>query len=61
LKQTPEVEHIIITEEVPPIKKRAYRTALKKNEFIENEINDMLEQGLIEPSTSPWSFPVVVV
>ncbi|CAB5179541.1 unnamed protein product [Rhizophagus irregularis] len=61
LKQTPEGEHIIITEEVPPIKKRAYRTAPKENEFIENEINDMLEQGLIEPSTSPWSFPVVVV
>ncbi|CAB5193555.1 unnamed protein product [Rhizophagus irregularis] len=53
-------EHIIITEEVPPIKKRAYRTAPKENEFIESEINDMLEQGLIKPSTSPWSFPVVV-
>ncbi|CAB5193849.1 unnamed protein product [Rhizophagus irregularis] len=51
--QTPEGEHIIITEEVPPIKKRVYRTAPKKNEFIESEINDMLEQGLIEPSTSP--------
>ncbi|CAB4494324.1 unnamed protein product [Rhizophagus irregularis] len=61
LKQTPEGEHIIITEEVPPIKKRAYRTAPKENEFIESEINDMLEQRLIEPSTSPWSFPVVVV
>ncbi|PKC50629.1 hypothetical protein RhiirA1_405945, partial [Rhizophagus irregularis] len=35
LKQTPEGEHIIITEEVPPIKKRAYRTAPKENEFIE--------------------------
>ncbi|EXX67077.1 gag-pol fusion protein [Rhizophagus irregularis DAOM 197198w] len=33
--QTPEGEHIIITEEVPPIKKRVYRTAPKKNEFIE--------------------------
>ncbi|GBC25874.2 retroviral-like aspartic protease 1 [Rhizophagus irregularis DAOM 181602=DAOM 197198] len=61
LKQTPEGEHIIITEEVPPIKKRAYRTAPKENEFIESEINDMLEQGLIESSTSHWSFPVVVV
>ncbi|GBC36137.2 retroviral-like aspartic protease 1 [Rhizophagus irregularis DAOM 181602=DAOM 197198] len=61
LKRTPEGEHIIITEEVPLIKKQAYRTAPKENEFIESEINDMLEQGLIEPSTSPWSFPVVVV
>ncbi|GBC39999.2 putative integrase core domain protein [Rhizophagus irregularis DAOM 181602=DAOM 197198] len=39
--QTPEGEHIIITEEVPPIKKRVYRTAPKKNEFIESEINVM--------------------
>jgi hypothetical protein len=61
LRQTQEGEHAIITEEVPPIKKRAYRTALKENEFIQNEIEDMLQQGLIQPSTSPWSFPVVVV
>ena len=54
LKQTTEGKHIIITEQVPPIKKRAYRSAPKKNEFIKNEIEDMLEQGLIQPSTSPW-------
>ena len=44
---------MIITEEVPPIKKRAYRMAPKENDFIESEIKDMLKQGLIEPSTSP--------
>jgi hypothetical protein len=42
LRQTQEGEHAIITEEVPSIKKRAYRTAPKKNEFIQNEIEDML-------------------
>ena len=52
---------MIITEQVLPIKKCAYRAAPKENEFIKNEIEDMLEQGLIKPSTSPWSFPVVVV
>ena len=61
LQQTNVGEHIIITEQVPPIKKRAYRTAPKENEFIESEIKEMLEQELIQPSTSPWSFPVVVV
>src|SRR3984957_16312710 len=61
LRQTNVGEHMIITEQVPPIKKRAYRAAPKENEFIKNEIEDMLEQGLIKPSTSPWSFPVVVV
>src|SRR5438094_2759506 len=61
LQQTNVGEHVIITEQVPPIKKHAYRAAPKENEFIESEIEDMLEQGLIKPSTSPWSFPVVVV
>src|SRR6266498_3373461 len=61
LQQTHIEEHAIITENVHPIKKHAYRTALKENAFIEKEINKMLEQGLIQPSTSPWSFPVVIV
>src|SRR5271154_1610594 len=52
---------MIITKQVSPIKKRAYRTAPKENDFIKTEISDMLDQGLIQPSTSPWSFPVVVV
>jgi hypothetical protein len=46
---------------VPSIKKQAYRTAPKENEFIQNEIEDMLQQRLIQPSTSPWSFPVLVI
>ena len=61
LKQTNVGEHMIITKQVSPIKKRAYRTAPKENDFIKTEISDMLDQGLIQPSTSPWSFPVVVV
>ena len=61
LEQSNVEEHVIITEDVPPIKKWAYKTAPKENDFIKNEIDEMLEQDLIQPSTSPWSFPVVVV
>ena len=61
LGQTNVGEHIIITENVPPIKKNAYRTASKESNFIKEEINEMLKQDLIQPSQSPWSFPVVVV
>src|SRR5271154_2135159 len=61
LKQTNVGEHMIITEQGTPIKKRAYRTAPKENNFIKTEISDMLDQGLIQPSTSSWSFSVVVV
>ena len=53
LEQSNVEEHVIITEDVPPIKKCAYKTAPKKNDFIKNEINEMLEQDLIQPSMSP--------
>jgi len=43
LQQTHMGEHAIITENVHPIKKHAYRTAPKENAFIEKEINEMLE------------------
>jgi len=29
--------------------------------IINREVNEMLEQGVIEPSHSPWSSPIVVV
>ena len=61
LQQTNVGEHKIITEDVHPIKRNAYRTSPKENEFIDSEIKEMLKQNLIQPSTSPWSFPVVVV
>ena len=47
LQQTNVEKHIIITEQVPSIKKHAYRVAPKKNEFMRSEIDDMLKQGLI--------------
>src|SRR6266487_3209359 len=61
LSQTNVGEHVIITEDVYPIKRNAYRTAPKENEFIKSEIEEMLQQDLIQHSTSPWSFPVVIV
>ncbi|GET02909.1 RNA-directed DNA polymerase homolog [Rhizophagus clarus] len=53
LQQTHLGEHVIITENVHPIKKNAYRAAPKENKFIEKEINEMLKQNLIQPSSSP--------
>jgi hypothetical protein len=60
LQQTHLGEHKIITEDVHPIKRNAYRAAPKENEFIEKEIKEMLKQNLVQPSSSPWSFPVVI-
>ena len=43
-----------------PIKQRAYRTPLQKRKVIEEELDKMLESGVIEPSNSNWSSPVTV-
>jgi hypothetical protein len=54
-------QHQIITENVPPIHQKAYRMSPAEHEFIQQELHLMLENGLISPSKSPWSSPVVLV
>ena len=45
----------------PPIASRAYRAPIAVKEEMKKQINTMLEQGIIEPSTSAFSAPVVMV
>jgi len=54
------VEHEILTDH-PPIRSRPYRQSPKVQEKIREQVNDMLEQGVIRESTSPWSFPVCMI
>ncbi len=54
-------EHVIDTGDAKPIYQRPYRAEHQKRAVIEREVNKMLEQGLIEPSSSEWSSPVVLV
>ena len=61
LGETHLISHHIDTGEAVPIKQRPYRTAPACNAEIERQVNDMLLHGVIEPSTSPWSSPVVLV
>ncbi|CAF1141810.1 unnamed protein product, partial [Brachionus calyciflorus] len=44
-----------------PIFLRPYRISIKEGEFIRKEIQSMLDNGIIEVSTSPWSAPVVLI
>ena len=55
------VKHKINTADAIPISKKPYRTSVTENEVISNEVNKMLKEGIIKPSTSPWSSPVVLV
>ena len=45
----------------PPICQPAYMTPLLKRRIIDECIDDMLHQGIIRPSTSPWSSPITLV
>ena len=52
---------IEIPENQTPIKLRPYRTPIHKIPVLDNEINEMLEDGIIRPSSSPWSSPCSIV
>ena len=52
---------IIDTGDHAPVRMRAYRAPLAKRQQIEKEIEDMLQDGVIEPSKSPWASPVTLV
>lgn len=54
------VAHRIITD-VEPIKQRYYPVSPAMMKHIDAELRDMLEKGIVEPSTSPWSSPIVMV
>ena len=61
LGRTDIVKHRIDTGNAPPIRQTPRRLPLAKREEASQAIRDMREQGVIEPSTSPWASPIVLV
>ncbi len=61
LGHTDMFEHVIDTGNAKPIFQRPYRAEFQKRTIIEREVNKMFSTGLIEPSNSAWSSPVVLV
>lgn len=60
--QTPLTKHRIITDDdVRPIRQQPYRVSAKEREAIQTQVKEMLDDGVIQPSSSPWSSPVVLV
>ncbi|KAL1269301.1 hypothetical protein QQF64_031590 [Cirrhinus molitorella] len=56
----------VITHDIrtPPgviVRQRPYRVPEARRQAIEEEIQEMLKLGVIEPSRSPWSSPIVMV
>lgn len=54
------VHHVIKTN-AEPIKQRFYPISPALQKHVYAELDDMLKKGIIEPSTSPWSSPIVMV
>ena len=61
LGQTHIVEHTIDTGDTRPIKQPPRRAPIAMRGVVEEEIHKMLDNGVIRPSNSPWSSPVVLV
>ena len=61
LGRTDLIKHCIDTGVQGPVKQLPYRTPFSLREKMEGAISQMLEQGVIRPSNSPWASPVVLV
>ena len=55
------VKHKIDTGNTIPIRQRPRRIPFAREQEVEDMIRDMKENGVIEPSSSPWCSPVVLV
>ncbi|GFV72311.1 hypothetical protein TNCV_637731 [Trichonephila clavipes] len=55
------VKHRIFTGDHAPINQRAYRVSPTERRIFHEEVQKMLDEGIVQPSESPWSSPVVLV
>ena len=61
LGRTNITEHRIETGDHQPIRQPCRRIPFALREEIANQVQDMVEQGIVKPSHSPWASPVVLV
>ena len=62
LGRTHMVEHSITLEPgAKPVYIPAYKILHSRRQILEDEVRGMLQQGLIQPSISPWSAPMLLV
>ncbi len=61
LGRTSKFVHRIDTGSSAPIKQHARRTPIYQRQEVQQQISDMLEQGVNQQSLSPWASPVVLV
>ena len=55
------VIHPIVTGDAPPVKSRYYRVPVAWEGEINSQIQEMLDNEIIRPSSSPWNSPIILV
>ena len=55
------VSHAIDTGQAPPIRSHPYRIAPGLKEELHQEIRSLVQEGILVPSRSPWSSPMVPI
>lgn len=61
LSTTSAVRHRINTGDATPVHRRPYRVSHAERLVIQREVDKMLSNEIVEPSSSPWASPVVLV
>ena len=61
LGRTSAVQHEINTGSTRPIRQPPRRLPIYQRQVVREEIDKMLKRGVIEPSSSPWASPIVLV
>ena len=61
LRQTGIMQHRIDTGDHPPIKQAPGRVPLHQQETVHQHVDDMLQHGVVQPSSSPWTALIVLV
>jgi hypothetical protein len=60
-KGTDVVEHQILTGDARPIRRPPYPVPYAQREGMRNQVEKMLDKGVIRDSNSPWSAPAILV
>ena len=55
-----QLPHLIVTGDHPPISVRPYYRNVQQRKHLQREVDKLLLDNIVRPSTSPWSSPVIL-
>ena len=55
------IEHQILVGDANPMRRPPYRTPYALRQEMQTQVQNMLNKGIIRPSSSPWSAPAILI